>query len=193
MIATLNGTIAEKLGELVVIDVGGIGYGVLMTIEDQIVCQVGSQASVYIYEAIRETSHDLFGFKSRSVKNLFELLLSVNGVGPKVALLILNLGSEASVRASIAGGDTKFISSASGVGKKVAERIVVDLKSKVGLSASDSATDFLSDSPIDEQDEAMQALIALGFSPMDASSALRGIDSAKPAEVRVKLALKGQR
>ncbi len=190
MIAKLTGHVAEKLGELVVIDVAGVGYGVLMSIEDQASSQVGGKVSTYVYEAIRENAHDLFGFKSRSAKDLFELLISVNGVGPKGGMAIMNLGRETSLRAAIAGGDTKFISGASGIGKKAAERIVVDLKNKVGLSASDSATAFLDDAPMDQQDEALQALISLGYSPTDASTALRGIDPKLDSKQRIKLALK---
>ena len=94
------------------------------------------------------------------------------------------------MRASIAAGDTKFISSASGVGKKVAERVVVDLKNKVGLTASESATDFLHGPSVNEADEALQALVGLGYTREDATQALAKIDPSLSVEERVKLALK---
>ena len=128
MIATLTGKVAEKLAELVVIDVAGVGYGIFVTTEDHGKLKTGEPAKVYIYEHIRENSHELFGFTGQDTKNLFEQLLAVNGVGPKMALNMLSIGTTSEVRAAIAGGDVKFIQVANGVGKKVAERVVVELK-----------------------------------------------------------------
>ena len=91
MIATLSGTISEKLPEITVLDVGGVGYGVLATTEDQGRLAIGKSTKLYIYEHIREQSHDLFGFTKLDDKNLFEQLLGVNGVGPKMALAVLIL------------------------------------------------------------------------------------------------------
>lgn len=190
MIATLSGVISEKLLDMVVVDVNGVGYGVLVTIEDYANLSVGQSAKVYVYEHIREITHDLYGFTSRDSKAMFELLLSVNGVGPKMALSILSLGSSSDVRLAIAEGNLKYIQAASGVGKRVAERVVVDLKDKVGLAASDDATTFLQ-APSVTTDEAAQALVALGYSPQDAGLALKDIDKSLPAEVRIRMALKG--
>ena len=142
-------------------------------------------------ERIKEDSHELYGFATKSRKMLFDLLTSVNGVGPKAAMAILNIGSEGQVRSAIASGDTKFITAAKGVGKKVAERAVVDLKNKVGFEASADATDFLGDAPT--TDEAVEALVALGHSPQDAAQLLRGVDEKLPTGERVKHALKGAR
>ncbi|MDB5160654.1 MAG: ATP-dependent helicase RuvA, partial [Candidatus Saccharibacteria bacterium] len=143
MIATLFGKVSEKTLDSVVIDCGGVGYGVNVTFEDYGALEEGSDVKVYIYEHIRENSHDLYGFRALETKRLFEQLLSVNGVGPKMVLSILSLASAGQVRTAVAAGDTKFITQASGVGKRVAERVVVDLKDKVGLAASDDATGFL--------------------------------------------------
>lgn len=192
MIATLTGTIAEKLPELVVLDVGGVGYGLLMTTDDHGGLPVGQSAKIYIYEHIRENTHDLYGFTKLDSKQLFEQLLDVNGVGPKMALSILSLGVSDNVRAAIAGGDTKFIQQASGVGKRVAERVVVELKDKVGLTGVDlSATGMLQAENVLMKDEAVEALVALGYTPQDASQALHGVDEKLPAEERIKRALKG--
>lgn len=190
MIATLTGKVAEKLSELLVLEVGGAGYGLLVTNEDFGRLKVGEQTKVYVHEHIRENAYDLYGFCSLDSKRLFEQLLDVNGVGPKMALNILGVGSADAVRAAIAAGDTKFIQAASGVGKRVAERVVIELKDKVGLISVEGATDFLQGPAM--QDEAVQALVALGFTSQDAVLALQKIDSKLPTEDRVKQALKGK-
>ena len=189
MIATLTGKVAEKLAELVVIDVAGVGYGIFVTTEDHGKLKTGEPAKVYIYEHIRENSHELFGFTGQDTKNLFEQLLAVNGVGPKMALNMLSIGTTSEVRAAIAGGDVKFIQVANGVGKKVAERVVVELKDKVGLVSSSTDNLFIGSSSA-QSDEAVQALVALGYSTPDALSALKDVDASLPTEQRIKQALK---
>jgi holliday junction DNA helicase RuvA len=189
MIATLTGRISEKVADLVVINCGGVGYGVAVTFEDFGLLNSGDETKLYIYEHIREASHDLFGFRNLLTKQLFEQLLSVNGVGPKMALSIMSLANSSQVRQAIASGDTKFISQASGVGKRVAERVVVDLKDKVGLTSDENATDFLTTSA-NPNDEALQGLVALGYSVQDAAESLKGIDDKLSVEDRIKQALK---
>ena len=190
MIATLHGEITEKKKDQVVIECGGVGYGLFVTFEDFGVLETGSKTKFYVYEHIRENAHDLFGFKLPETKALFELLLSVNGVGPKMALAILSIANVSQVKQAIASGDTKFISQANGVGKRVAERVVVDLKDKVGLVASDDATGFLAVPSGNPNDEALQGLISLGYSVQDAAEALKGIDESLSTEERIKEALK---
>jgi Holliday junction DNA helicase RuvA len=194
MIATLTGVVAEKLGDIVVLDVRGVGYGLLMTNEDFGRLGSGQTAKVYVYEHIREQSHDLFGFCTLDTKQLFELLLGVNGVGPKMALSVLSVGSSNNVRAAIATGDVKYIQQASGVGKRVAERIVVDLKDKVGLEGVElSATGLLQGENALMQDEAVEALVSLGYTAQDASVALQKVDPNLSTEERIKLALRSPR
>lgn len=188
MISRLKGTVVEFENSEVVVGCGGVGYGVNVCYDEQQKLTIGTSCELYIAEQIKEDAHDLYGFSTKSRKQLFGLLISVNGVGPKAAMAILNIGSEAQVRSAIATGDTKFISGAKGVGKKVAERAVVDLKNKVGLQTSDQAVDFLSDSVLN--DEAVEALTALGYSSQDAVELLRGVDSKLSSSERVKLALK---
>lgn len=190
MIAMLKGKVAEKLGEVVVLDCGGVGYGVLVPFEDFGALKIGEDVKLYIHESIRDNAHDLFGFRSLEAKQLFEQLLSVKGVGPKMALAILSVASLSHVRRAIAGGDTKFISQSKGVGKRAAERVVVDLKDKVGLTASEDAIEFLSVSA-DPNDEALQGLVALGYSVADAAAALKKVDAKLSPEDRIKQALKG--
>lgn len=189
MITTLEGQVAEKHEQMVVLQIGGVGYGIFVTFEDFGALKTGESAKLYIYEHIRENSHELFGFRSLEAKKLFEQLTSVKGVGPRMALAILSVASLSGVRGAIASGDIKFISQASGVGKRVAERIVVDLKDKVGLAPSEEATSFLSTSA-DPSDEALQGLVALGYSVHDAAEALKGIDTKLSPPERIKAALK---
>lgn len=192
MIATLSGVISEKLSDVVVLDVAGVGYGLQVTIEDYSRLQNGHEAKLYIYEHIREQAHDLYGFTSPETKYLFEQLLGVKNVGPKVALGVLDIGPASTVRAAIAGGDVKLLQSAKGVGKRAAEQIVVELRDKVGLAANESAEGIVSRPGTGAQDEAVEALMALGYSPVDASIALREIDKTLTTEERIKLALKGK-
>jgi Holliday junction DNA helicase RuvA len=189
MIATLEGLITEKLGDTVVLQCGGLGYGLNVSFEDFGALETGKPAKLYVYEHIRDNAYDLFGFRSLEAKRLFELLLSVNGVGPKMALAILSIASLGHVRQAIAAGDTKFITQANGVGKRVAERVVVDLKDKVGLAASEDATGFLT-TTADPSDEALQGLVALGYSVQDAAEALKKVDTKLPPADRIKQALK---
>lgn len=192
MIATLTGNISEKLLDKVIVDVRGVGYGVFVAAPESEQMLLGERVKVYIYEHVREQAHDLFGFLDRDTLDLFERLLEVNGVGPKMALNVLSIGSPASVRQAIASGDVKYIQQANGVGKRVAERLVVDLKDKVGLLAFDlEESGLLSGSSAVINDEAAEALLALGFSPADAAKALKGVAKDLPTEERVRHALKG--
>ncbi len=191
MIATLKGSVIEKFLDSIVVEAHGVGYGVYVTSEDYGRLGQGQTAKLYIYEHIREASHDLFGFIRIDTKKLFEQLLSVNGVGPKMALSVLSIGTSDNVRAVIASGDVKFIQRANGVGKRVAERIVVELKDKVGLEGVElSATGMLQSDNLLLKDEAVEALVALGFTPQDAAKALQNVNPDLPAEDRIKLALK---
>lgn len=188
MIATLEGTVSEKIADTVVLNVHGVGYGLLVPADEFGALATGKEAKLYIYEHIREVSHDLFGFLKLQTKDFFELLLSVNGVGPKMALNLLSIGSADQVRAAIASGDVKFLQQASGVGKRVAERAVVELKDKVGLDGSMGEA-ILHRSGAG--DEAAQALTSLGYSADDAARALANIPKDLTTEERIKLALKG--
>lgn len=193
MIATLSGMVAEKLLDVVVLDVHGVGYGVFVAAEDYGRLNQGDSARVYVYEHIREVAHDLYGFINLDTKKLFEQLLGVNGVGPKMALSVLSIGSTDQVRQAIAGGDVKFIQRASGVGKRVAERVVVELKDKVGLAGVElGAAGLLTAENLLVQDEAVEALVSLGYSPQDASKALLQVAADLSVEERVKMALKGK-
>jgi len=191
MIATLQGRVSEKLADMVVLDVHGVGYGLQVTAEDSGRLATGEQAKLYVHEHVREQAYDLFGFVQLDTKKLFEQLLGVKNVGPKVALAVLDIGNAAGVRGAIAAGDVKLLQSAKGVGKRAAEQIVVELRDKVGLAASDAAEGIATRPGIATGDEAVEALVSLGYSPQDATVALKDIDPVLPTEERIKLALKG--
>jgi holliday junction DNA helicase RuvA len=193
MISRLQGTVIEHDGPIVVVDCGGVGYSVAVCPDEQSLCTSGDVVTLYISENIKEDAHDLYGFMTKSRRSLYQLLLSVNGVGPKSAQSIVCVAGEGAVRKAIAEGDTALLSRANGVGKKAAERVVVDLKNKVGLVASADATDFLTESTLGDNDEAVQALVSLGYSLNDAKATLLDIDSSLTTGERVTLALKGNR
>ncbi len=191
MIVTLTGVVSEKLADMIVLETAGVGYGLAVTMEDFGRLAAGQTAKVYVHEHIREAVFDLYGFLELDTKRLFDQLLAVNGIGPKMALNVLSIGTAVQVRVAIANGNTKFIQSANGVGKRVAERIVVELKDKVGLVGIELTEAGLLQSETQLlQDEAVEALAALGFAPTEAAKALEGVDPALATEDRVRLALK---
>jgi len=190
MIASLRGVV-EKTIDGVIVEVGGVGYGLTVTAEDFNKLAAGEEAKVYVYEHIREQGYDLFGFTLLDTKKLFVQLLGVKNVGPRVAMAVLDMGSAAQVRGAIASGDVKLLQGAKGVGKRAAEQIVVELRDKVGVAPGSNADDIVNRPGVNAQDEAVEALVALGYSPQDAAMALRKVDASLPTEERIKLALKG--
>ena len=192
MIAHLSGTIAEKFGAgSIVIDVHGVGYEVSVSTGDFEAVVLNQDVKFYTYHHVREQAEELFGFSSLAAKKLFEMLITVQGVGPKAALAILSLGDAEQVRNAIANADSAFVQKAAGVGKKTAERVVVDLSDKVGVPTADDRSDVLSQTPSSVVDEALEALVALGYTLADATRALEGVDPALPTAERVTRALRG--
>lgn len=192
MIATLQGEVAEKLLDSIVLDVHGVGYGVIISQPDMESSLKGEVIKLYIYEHIREQAHDLFGFREITAKHLFEQLLDVNGVGPKMAMSLMNIGDMLALKQAIAGGDVRYIQAAQGVGKRVAERIIVDLKDKIDVLpglVSEGLPAHLR-RQLNPKDEAVQALIALGYSANDAVELLDGVDETLGVEDRIRQALK---
>ena len=190
MITTLTGVVSEKLTDQLVLGVHGVGYGLQVTAEDFGRLASGQTIKLYVHEHIREQAYDLFGFVQLDTRRLFEQLLGVKNVGPKVALAVLDIGTAAGVRGAIAAGDVKLLQSAKGVGKRAAEQIVVELRDKVGLAATETAEGIVGRPGIQAQDEAVEALVSLGYAPQDAAVALKAIDSTLPVEERIKQALK---
>ena len=190
MIAHIRGEVTEKFGNALIIDVNGVGYEVMVPMPDFEAALLNEERKFYTYHAVRENAEELYGFSSLAAKRLFELLISVQGIGPKAAIAILSLAEVEEVRNAIANADTAFISRASGVGKKTAERVVVDLRDKVGAPSHYGATEVKFGAKSDEPDEALDALIALGFPLKEATAALEKVDVSLPVEERVRLALK---
>ena len=190
MIAHINGEVSEKFLNSIIVDVNGVGYELGLTQIDAESTKVGERKKFYTFHAIRENAEDLYGFSTLVAKKLFELLISVNGVGPKAAMAILSLAKPEEVRNAIANADSVFISKATGVGKKSAERVIVDLKDKVGLPTHYGTTAVASNQMTPENDEALDALMALGFPLKEATAALTGIDTSLSVEERIRLALK---
>lgn len=192
MIAHLYGTVTEKLESSIIIDVQGVGYEVSVTSPDAEKSQLDDQIKLYTYHAVRENGEELYGFSSLAAKRLFEMLISVNGVGPKAAMNILSLGTPEEVRNAIANADSIFVAKASGVGKKSAERIIVDLRDRVGAPNHYGATEtkFTITASVGPEDEALDALIALGFPLKEATAALEKVDPNLSVEDRIREALK---
>jgi Holliday junction DNA helicase RuvA len=181
MIATLSGHISERLPDVIILEVSGVGYEVFTTVEEGQSLAAGTEIRLYIYDHIREDIHNLYGFKTLATKQLFVQLLGVSGVGPKLAMQILSSG-ESRLRQAIAAGNPDLLKGVSGVGTKTAERVIVDLKGKLSAGVGGIA-------PV--TDDAYQALVALGYSPTEATEAVNRLPKGvtEPSE-RVKLALK---
>ena len=190
MIASIEGIVEDKSVEYLVVNVHGVGYEVFTNNVLMASLATGQTTRLLIHEQIKEDAHDLYGFAASEDKQLFEKLLSVKNVGPRVAMAVLNIGSSEVVRQAIAGGDTKLLQNAKGVGRRASEQIVVELRDKVGLASSSAAEAIVGRGSESENDEAVQALVSLGFSLFDARIALTDIDPSLAVEARITQALK---
>lgn len=199
MIAFVKGRIDDVTEENVVIDVGGIGYNVKISTETAALLPgLGEEAKLYTYTCVREDMFNLYGFLTRDDLEVFKKLITVNGIGPKGGLAILSVMSADDLRFAIISGDSAAISKAPGIGKKTAERVILDLKDKISLEDTlvhkemlkPQAGDGLSDNHA--RNEAVEALIALGYSATDALHAVKNVQSDDGADVEaiLKLALK---
>ena len=188
MIAHVKGVIAEKFAGAIVVDVSGIGYEVAVPAGDYDSLTLNDEVKLYTYHHVREQAEELFGFSSLAAKKIFQLLITVQGIGPKAALAILSLGAAEEVRNAIANSDVAYVTKASGVGKKSAERVIVDLADKVGLPTYYEKATVQAELPVG--DEALEALMALGYTLADASKALEGVDTTLPTAKRVTEALR---
>ena len=190
MIAHVEGIVTEKLFASVIVDVHGVGYEVNVAAGDYDRATLNETIKFYTYHHIREQSQELFGFSTLAAKKLFELLITVQGVGPKAAMAILSLGDSELVRNAIANSDSVFVAKASGVGKRIAERVIVDLTDKVGLPLTYDVSHTGTMQQVNHADEAMEALMALGYSLADATKALEGVPTDLSTADRVTQALK---
>lgn len=194
MIYSVNGTVEVIEPNLAVIDCGGVGYACRTTANTISQLKIGETAKLLTYLAIREDAAELFGFADTAELNCFKMLISVSGVGPKAALSILSGMTPQSFALCVASGDSKTLTNAPGIGKKIAERIVLELKDKV--SKQDVAAG-VKGSPIpvvaaasNTVAEAVSALMVLGYTNSEATNALSGLDPASPADELIKAGLK---
>lgn len=178
----INGTVSEVEPNFAVIECAGVGFGVnvsLCTLGD---LKLGERAKLYLYESIREDAFDLFGFSTKAEKRCFELLVGVSGVGPKAAMAILSTTTPDGLVAAILNGNEKAITAAPGVGKKLAQRVLLELKDKIGnvdgveLSGAGLPAPALSGADKNLSD-ATAGLMVLGYTQMEINTALRGVDT----------------
>ena len=189
----LNGTVALLEANLAVIDCGGVGYACHTTTYTQSQLTVGQSARLYTYCSIREDAFDIFGFSSKEEKACFERLLGVSGVGPKAALAILSASNPQAFTLAILTGDEKALTRAPGIGKKLAQRILLELKDKLGSLEASNVSDAAVPGPVtpgNAASEAAAALEVLGYGPSEIAVARRGIDPALPTDEMVRLALR---
>ena len=192
----LDGTVAEILPHLAVIDCGGVGYACKTTDNTLAALKKGAQKKLYTFLHVAENLFELYGFATQRELRSFRLLLGVSGVGPKAALAILSSGTPESLAMAIVTGDEKSLTAAPGVGKKIAQRIILELKDKMAKETggeldfskgkgSASPTPFTS-----KASEAAQALAVLGYTSQETSAALKGLDPELSLEELIRQALK---
>ena len=195
MLYYVSGTVAVLEPGLAVIDCGGVGYGCRVTAYTAGQLKLNQNARLYITESIREDAFDLYGFISREEQRCFELLTSVNGVGPKAALAILSSGGPQNFTLAVMTGDEKMLTAAQGVGKKLAQRIILELKDKLikeqgGFEAGSGAAAAMP-AQNNKAGEATAALAVLGYGSQEIAAALKGIDmDALPLEEIIRQSLK---
>ena len=179
----LDGTVAEILPYLAVIDCGGVGYACKTTNTTLAQLKKGQRGKLYTYLDVGENAFGLYGFATANELNSFKLLIGVSGVGPKAALAILSAATPESLAMAIVTGDEKSLTAAPGVGKKIAQRIILELKDKMAKESAATGLDF-SGGPAPVQGtaftnkatEAAQALAVLGYTSAEVSMALKGVD-----------------
>lgn len=187
----IKGTLAHKSGNYVVIDAGGVGYMIYTSLTSvQRAGGIGSEVKMYTYLHVREDIMELYGFTSAEEKNMFLLLTSVSGVGPKAALAVLSVGDTSEIAAAIVTGDVKMITRAQGIGPKMAQRIIHELSDKIkGEDLDLPLDDDTAPAAGDNRSEAAAALVSLGYSMQEATAALKGADNSMSVEALVKYAL----
>ena len=194
MIYYVSGPVTILEPGLAVIDCGGVGYGCRVTAYTAAQLKLNQNARLYITESIREDAHDLYGFISKEEQRCYELLTSVNGVGPKAAMAILSSGGPQNFTLAVMTGNDKMLTAAQGVGKKIAQRIILELKDKIGGASAE--LDFSAGpvaAPVQSGNAAAlahAALQELGYSAAEINAALKGVDPKATTEEMVRYALR---
>ena len=195
MLYYVSGPVTVLEPGLAVIDCGGVGYGCRITAYTAGQLKLNQSAKLYITESIREDAFDLYGFSSREEQRCYELLTSVNGVGPKAAMAILSAGGPQNFTLAVMTGDEKMLTAAQGIGKKIAQRIILELKDKIGGGGMelDFSAGSAANPPVQQGSGAAlahAALQELGYSPAEISTALKGVDPNASTEEMVRHALR---
>lgn len=194
----ISGTVSELEPNLAVIDCGGVGFALNVSLYTVQNIKLGEKTKLYTYESIKEDSFDLYGFSSKAEKRCFELLVSVNGVGPKAAMAILSTTTPDGLISAVLNGNEKAITAAAGVGKKLAQRVLLELKDKVGKidGAASVTTNEVPNFPVKGSDknlaDATAGLLVLGYGQAEINQALRGVDTTDMTSQQIiKLVLRG--
>ncbi len=193
----IEGIVSELEPYVAVVDCGGLGFRLNTTLNTISHVKLGEKTKFYVFDYIREDCFDLYGFWSKSEKRCFELLIGVSGVGPKAAVSILSAGTPETLATAIISGDEKALTIAPGIGKKIAQRVILELKDKIAKESTNLAMPAPLDSgvPVFGQDQtladAAAALSVLGYGAAEINSALRGVEiSGLKTEEIIKAALK---
>lgn len=185
MIGTISGKIRHKETNSLIVDVNGVGYKVFVPLETTLDASAGQAISLWTYLAVKENALDLYGFKDKENLDLFELLIGISGIGPKTALGILNVATPEMLRQAVAEEETSYLTRVSGIGKKNAEKIVLELRDKLVTTSADKGMNMRAEG------DALEALVSLGYSERDARDALKKISKEiENTSERVKQALK---
>lgn len=187
----IKGTLVQKSENFIVVDANGVGY-MIYTSQNSIANagETGNTVTVYTYLHVREDVMELFGFVTVEEKNMFMHLISVSGVGPKAALAILSVTTPSKFAAAVVTNDVKTITKAAGVGPKLAQRVILELKDKMKTDELDISLDDDTDEVLsDNRSEAISALVVLGYSSQDAQKAVKAIDGSLSVEDIIKKAL----
>lgn len=194
MIYSVRGKLIFMTSSTAVVECGGVGYNCQTTINTLKTLKLNTEVMLYTYLNIREDAAELFGFASKTELDTFKTLIGVSGVGPKAGLSILSELSPEQVAMAIASDDIKTITRAQGIGKKIAQRIVLELKDKLIKSYSDDSLPVASSNAVNSVNgnipKAIEALGVLGYSPADVSSVLSTLDSSLPVEQLIAQTLK---
>lgn len=186
MIAFVRGELADITAEAAVVDAGGVGYAILMPARHlSQLPPIGSEVMIHTHMQVKEDDQQLFGFLDKEDLVIFKKLISVSGVGPKGALSILSQLTASELHFAVISDDAKTISNAQGIGKKTAEKIVLELRDKfdsdefLAAAGFDNLQPGVASGEPSEVSEAVEALVALGYSKSDAMHAIRGVDGAE--------------
>ena len=170
MIAKIEGIVWETNNKFLTVGVGGIGFKIFGTAETKLTAQKGEKISLFTHLVVREDALDLYGFLTEEELKFFEMIISISGIGPKTGLNVLNISSVSALKRAISSGDTSHLTKVSGIGKKIADKMVLELKDKVMITEEES------DISLRDEIDAVEGLKALGYNQKDARDALREVE-----------------